>query len=116
MLEFIEPEINTRDISLQNTLIAGAARNTHLLLMGLRRENVNLTLHSLDFCWVFILKKEISGCISASGCRKEGVGRKSHLLWGKVMGGTWAVPCANLWLREGETSHFTTRAADMGIK
>lgn len=56
MLEFIEPEIITRDISLQNTLIAGSARNTHLQLMGLGRENVNLTLHSLDFCWVFIKK------------------------------------------------------------
>lgn len=84
MLEFIEPENNTRDISLQNTLIAGSGRNTHLLLMGLRRVNVNLTLHSLDFYWVFI-KKGFSGWISALECRKEGVRRKSHLLWGKVM-------------------------------
>lgn len=84
MLEFIEPENNTRDISLQNTLIAGSGRNTHLLLMGLRRVNVNLTLHSLDFYWVFI-KKGFSGWISAWECRKEGVRRKSHLLWGKVM-------------------------------
>lgn len=66
MLEFIEPEINTRDISLQNTLIAGAARNTHLLLMGLRRENVNLALHSLDFCWVFIKKKKKKNFLVAS--------------------------------------------------
>lgn len=101
MIEFTEPENNARDISLQNTLIAGSGRYTHLLLMGLRRANVNLTLHSLDLCRVFI-KKGFSDCISASGCRKEGVGRKSHLLWGKVVGGTWAVPCANLWLGKGE--------------
>lgn len=101
MMEFTEPENNARDISLQNTLIAGSGRYTHLLLMGLRRANVNLTLHSLDLCRVFI-KKGFSDCISASGCRKEGVGRKSHLLWGKVVGGTWAVPCANLWLGKGE--------------
>lgn len=62
MLEFIEPENDTRDISLQNTLITGSGRNTHLLLLSLRRVNVNLTLHSLDFCWVFI-KKGFSGRI-----------------------------------------------------
>lgn len=36
MLELIESENNTGDISLQNTLITGSGRNTHLLLMDLR--------------------------------------------------------------------------------
>lgn len=62
MLELIESENNTGDISLQNTLITGSGRNTHLLLMDLRRVNASLTLHSLDLCWVFI-KKGFSGCI-----------------------------------------------------